>query len=290
MGIEKKTNTFSFSEEILVNQNRKRSQVYTWTYGREQSLPIWFHFVNFETWDGKAQYIHKNPTCTSFEIILEGSMHITINDRKHIVRENELLILPSGEPNVLEVKEGGFCRKFALGFCGTLIQPLLAFFHLPGNEVIKLKDTEKIFSLAERARPLLAAVREDDVPALSGLAVETIMEISRQSSSYHSRLLGNAIYLMNYNQNKKLKISDIAAELNVSQKKLIEIFQQEMGISPIQYFINLKMQNAEALLLNSTMSVAEIAEQTGYATSSIFIREFRKKFGKSPHVYRKKKR
>jgi AraC-like DNA-binding protein len=287
MSVKRKTNVFDISAEVAVNLDTAFSYAVGWEYGRNHAMPLWFEFVTRQTWTGGMEYIHDNPINTSFEIPLDGQVDVVVDGLKYTVGKGELLVLPRGVPNKIMGKSGVTCRKLAFGFSGTLLGQLLSTVHLDATRVLRLTDVGGIYNLVERGRVMLEGKREKDVPALSALAIELIMTISQQCSTYKSPLVANAIYFMNFNIARKITLSEIAAELKISQQKLIDIFKAELHVTPRRHLINLRMAKAESLLLNSRLTVNEIAAQTGYSTAARFIREFKKKFCVSPAAYRK---
>jgi YesN/AraC family two-component response regulator len=58
-------------------------------------------------------------------------------------------------------------------------------------------------------------------------------------------------------------------------------------MSPIDYFIKLKIHYACQLLSQSDMKIKEIADKTGYDDPYYFSRLFKQVMGKSPKEYRK---
>ena len=59
-----------------------------------------------------------------------------------------------------------------------------------------------------------------------------------------------------------------------------------MGRSPQQYLINLRLHNAQNMLLDTDLSVGEIARSVGYDDQLYFSRLFHRYFGTSPREYR----
>ena len=78
----------------------------------------------------------------------------------------------------------------------------------------------------------------------------------------------------------------LAEENNVSYVWLRKAFKEVMGVAPGQYHLNLKIDKATQLLGESSLSISEVAYQTGFESSFYFSRIFRKKTGQSPSEYR----
>lgn len=91
----------------------------------------------------------------------------------------------------------------------------------------------------------------------------------------------------NYKNN--ISISEIAAQCNFSVSRLSHIFKQYGNSSITQYMIKLKMIKAADLLLYTTAGISNIAAELGYNDPNYFSLQFKKYYGVSPKVYRKRK-
>jgi AraC-like DNA-binding protein len=59
------------------------------------------------------------------------------------------------------------------------------------------------------------------------------------------------------------------------------------GISPRQYFLQLKVMRARELLITTDQSIKEISYQLGFDSIYYFSRFFKQKTGMSPSEFRK---
>ena len=79
-----------------------------------------------------------------------------------------------------------------------------------------------------------------------------------------------------------LALEDLAQAAGVSPRQLIRLFQGKLGVSPMRYYRDLRLEVAERLMANSPMPLTEIALATGFANSSHFSTGYRQKFGRAP--------
>ncbi len=96
---------------------------------------------------------------------------------------------------------------------------------------------------------------------------------------------------MNYiekNYSSPIRVEDIAGELHISRKYLCRIFAEYRGISTKEYIISKRLDVASSLLLDSELSISEIAREVGYADYTQLTRLFKVKKGMSPQEYRNK--
>lgn len=85
-----------------------------------------------------------------------------------------------------------------------------------------------------------------------------------------------------------ITIEELADRACLTKSYLIRLFRQHLGQTPLQYVIRKKIQSAQTLLLDSDMSVRQVARTLGFPDVSYFIRLFRKNLGFTPQEYRQK--
>lgn len=103
----------------------------------------------------------------------------------------------------------------------------------------------------------------------------------------NQEIVNTAIVFMNDNVNKLLTLKLIVQHVNVSISHFSSLFKKKAGISPLEYFNQLKMQKACEYLEYTDMLVKEIAFKLGIEDAQYFSRAFFKTIGMSPNVYRK---
>ncbi|MEO0648840.1 MAG: AraC family transcriptional regulator [Cyanobacteria bacterium J06650_10] len=87
---------------------------------------------------------------------------------------------------------------------------------------------------------------------------------------------------------QELKISDLAKRTKLSQSHFCRVFKKAMGLSPYRYIIYRRIAKAKTLLVDTTLSLADISFQCGFYDQSHFILQFRRFTGTTPKAYREK--
>lgn len=82
-------------------------------------------------------------------------------------------------------------------------------------------------------------------------------------------------------------IAAIARQVGLSPRHLETRFRQTLGISPGAFFLNLRLQEARRLILDTALPVQQIALRTGFGSQASFARAFRARFGMSATGLRK---
>ena len=84
-----------------------------------------------------------------------------------------------------------------------------------------------------------------------------------------------------------LRVSELASRSGLSVAHYTVLFRRQIGFSPIDWFLRLRLQWACELLDTSQSSIGEIARQTGFADPYYFTRCFRRIVGLPPRQYRR---
>lgn len=100
--------------------------------------------------------------------------------------------------------------------------------------------------------------------------------------------VGQSINFMLENLNRKLTLENLAEELQLSSSHFSRLFTKQTGHSPIDYFIQLKIQKACRLLDNSDWNIAEVARESGFDDQFYFSRQFRKVMNMPPREYKRR--
>jgi len=84
-----------------------------------------------------------------------------------------------------------------------------------------------------------------------------------------------------------ISLGDLAELANLSPFHFARAFKKSIGLPPYRYQVGLRLEKAQALLRETNLTVAEIAEIVGYDTPQAFARMFRRQSGVCPSKYRR---
>lgn len=88
----------------------------------------------------------------------------------------------------------------------------------------------------------------------------------------------------------KITLEQLASLFHLSPKYLSRYFKEHFHLTLTQYIAHLRMNHARSLLEKTSLSVTEIAMQSGFSGVSFFIREFKRENGLSPGQWRNQQR
>lgn len=94
------------------------------------------------------------------------------------------------------------------------------------------------------------------------------------------------IELMEGHLSEPLSLIDIADNVDLSRRQIERLFRQEMGRSPARYYLEIRVDRARHLLIQSSLPVVEIAIACGFVSASHFSKCYREIYNKSPQQER----
>lgn len=98
--------------------------------------------------------------------------------------------------------------------------------------------------------------------------------------------LAQAIRIFEENLETPPRPSEVAAELGISARQLERLFDRHLGTSPKRYAMELRLNRARNLIVQTEQSLSEIAMASGFTSTSHFSRVFRARYGISPGAQR----
>ena len=123
---------------------------------------------------------------------------------------------------------------------------------------------------------------------LSLLAYEILQELSLSIEKPLPVSVRHAFHFIQQNLHKNITVNEIASYTGISTTHLNRLFREHVKQSPIDYFIEQKINWAAHMLTQTYLSIKEIAFTVGYEDQLYFSNRFKKIYNISPKEYRLK--
>ena len=102
--------------------------------------------------------------------------------------------------------------------------------------------------------------------------------------------LFQALRLMEETVDQPLTMEQVAARTRISARHLQTLFQKNFGVPPHEHYLALRLNAARRRVIESDLSLADIAAGTGFNSASAFSRAYRGQFQESPSETRRRQR
>lgn len=238
--------------------------------------------------------MHRHPNCTEIVFISEGQGTHIIDGQTYATQDGDVLIYNSGTLHDEAAQPSIGTVAYCCGFQGVKIRGL------PANHLISAQG-QPVFGSGEHYDSIkgLMQLLYDQISVNKNadichhLLQALIQLVSRMTVQPDVQLnilahdLGQEVRrFIDERYADELDLQALAKRFNVSRYHLAHCFKASVGCSPIQYMIRRRMGEAQTLLINTALSVTDVAEQVGYRYPGYFNAAFKKVVGVPPGAYR----
>lgn len=164
------------------------------------------------------------------------------------------------------IKNGPVVTLENPGVCLRQMCRIFEMFHVSG----RINEADISRRLVNILTEIMEAVQGNDSPSRSASVAEETVGFMADN------IAGN------------ISLSDLAANVSLSTYYFSHIFKEEMGYSPHEYLIHMRVDKAKYLLKSTDKPIKEIAAMCGLGDACNFSSVFKKVSGYTPAVYRHK--
>ncbi|MFC4104183.1 AraC family transcriptional regulator [Paenibacillus xanthanilyticus] len=164
-----------------------------------------------------------------------------------------------------------------------LVNNLIQLEQLLGIQVLLTPDNRTLFQ-----RLLQIRNPEEIERILIEEAIQPMVRVMKEKTNRQFRSLSDQVAaIVREEYDRELSLELIADRLHYNPNYLSSIFRKEYGITFSEYLMNYRLDMAKKWLIETDLSVKDIAERLQYQNPQNFIRSFRKKENVTPGAYRK---
>ena len=228
--------------------------------------------------------------------IASGKTHFYIGGKDQVVTAGHMVLFQPKEEQHYEYFGEDKPEVYWVHFTGSAVKEILRSYDIPLDEHIFFSGTPAAYTqlfknmieefqtcrvgykemLEMNLRQLFMMIQRTrlEKPPIVTTAVQLEMDYARQYFHDH--------------YNEPINIEEYALSRHTSISLFMRNFKKVFGVSPKQYILNIRMNNAQHLLESTDYTVAEIAAIVGYDNSLYFSRIYHKQKGQAPSDYRKR--
>lgn len=288
--------------KILTDENMME----TIQHGSKE-YPFHFYYDNLELFDFHCIEWHWH---TEFEFVYveTGTVYFGISDKQFALSEGQGVFINSKilhryfsqgnaivpnfvlMPYFIAAQDSLIYQKYVL--------PIMAS---PMDYQIFSQDIPWQAEVLSLMREMMAAQEKaSDVELVNSYLIQKIWHILYQNTdveymgkkeNYSASSQARLQLMMQYIHQKfayNISLSDIADQAKVSKSTALNLFQRYLGISPVTYLVNYRLQEAAKLLASTEKKVTVISKDTGFDSVDYFCKAFKKYYKLTPTEYRKK--
>lgn len=103
-------------------------------------------------------------------------------------------------------------------------------------------------------------------------------------------LMDEALAWMERNYAAHVSLAPLIEHMGYGRSRFFQLFKKKTGLPPNEYLIRLRIRKSRELLTRTDLSIAEIAERTGFSDAAFFSRTFKRLVGVPPNGSRKNRK
>ena len=256
--------------------------------GFDSGLPFSVSLAGISYCDGSYYIKRCKSDCYCIEYIISGRGTIKTEHGNLYPEAGDIYLLYKGEDHYYYSSADEPWVKIWINFSGELVDVLIDTYKLRPHQLFHYNG-EKYF------RDIHATLERRDISSaaiMSRVAIifhRLVQGLSELINKDRKRISSEALALKNYidaNINSQLSTEALASHIYKSQSQAIRIFKAAYGITPYEYYTDIRIKRAMSLLRSTGLSVKEIAYRLSFCDEHYFSNVFKKHTGRSPREYR----
>lgn len=242
----------------------------------------------------KRDYLHTSRNHFALLYLLRGKgKYIDVNGEEYQLQTGNLVFRrPDVKHSIIRDHDGEWL-EFAVTFSKQIYETLITLEIIDtkrdvldiGIDQLKLdklcRFTEKISSYTPSNFPAL-------ILDLQNLFYNLTTEFAEHDSAeFIQNKLKEACRYLSEDLDKPLTIPECAEKLGLGYHLFRKEFRENMGLSPKAYRVNKRIELAQNMMRDDSLSLKEIAAKLNYPDFATFAKQYKRVTGISPAVFRK---
>ncbi|MBQ9481574.1 MAG: AraC family transcriptional regulator [Clostridia bacterium] len=250
----------------------------------QMGVPISVPLVSIVNCTPLYRIYRKKTDLFCFEYILSGTQYI-VEDKKYKVSSGDCYIIYGNRKHLYYADKNDPPKKICICAYGNLISELLKAYGITQTVFHKsnvLPIFEDLISFAQQQPDYYSFCHR------TAIAIHKLIDAisnDTEKSTFIPQYIVEAKNIIDKSAEKKLNLEAVCKQVGISKSQLIKGFKKYYKKTPYNYLVDIKIQTAKILLVNTNSTVKEIAYSLKFPDEYYFSNLFKKKVGVSPSRY-----
>lgn len=229
----------------------------------------------------------------SFTFVVKGKGHYTIEDKTFDIHAGQCFtIFPDLSTTYMADEEDPWEYYFAIVTGEDVLSLIRTIGVSPSNPVVPYKmDSEMLKNLPAMVKAGASGKRLGyDVIGYFLMCMSQIVE-TRSAELNQDKVqdvyVDKAVAYMKTNYPYDISVSGVASYVGIEHSYFYRLFKKRMGVSPREWLVDYRLEQAKKMMEESDISTTEIAHSVGFYDLPHFANTFSSHYGMSPREYRK---
>lgn len=275
----------------------------------QQIIPYKIIFQNIEYGNQMLEEHKKENHGECLEVILEGSGKYKYKDVIFPVKAGDIFVIRGKYTG--EIREAANLKLARIFYHDDfvhvatfkrmsgwqaifVVNPLMGTYQKPENRLHADKETiaefrciiGKMYEEQLNREPGYEQILNSAFFILITLISRKYQQAKQQREDSITRF-AQAVAYMEDRYWEAIKLSDLAAMVNVSERHFMRRFREIYNTTPVQYLLELRLRRSLILLGQPDLTIGQVAMECGFNDPNYFSRSFKRMFQMTPGQYRK---
>ena len=251
-----------------------------------------YYIQSLGKYDVDSSYKVNRLNYNSFLIIVvvAGNIRCHQGDEAATASAGEILLLDCHKPHTYYALNNA--TFYFLHFGGGTTESLHQYVHEQCGLMISCRNIEAFTQTIKQFMAVAQSRGSWSETNVSAEIYRLLMSLLASTSTHRfsqddQQTVRNAAEYISKHLSEKLNVDDLAHQYGYSAGYFSKVFKSSTGFAPYQYIQNARLDYSRHLLSNTTLSIQEIADRSGFTSLANFSFAFRKSSGKTPSDYRR---
>ena len=278
--------------ELQIRANKQ-----TWWLKHFPSIPnkeLYLHECGWEVHNAQGKSKSTGRACYIFHLVVHGKGYYTVKGKTYTVSAPLGFVLPPYETVEYWADKDEPWQYYWVGLNGSLIQELVEKLKIGkdfnDNYIFTSPYTMELIKAYERLMIHTEQCENNEKSYYLGLGIvyEIVGYLLQDSQGTLKKESDVETEILKYVREhyKTVTVNELSEVFYFNRSYIYKIFKKHENCSVKHYILSLRLQEAMRLLLESDMSIAEIAFEVGFNSTVSFCSQFKKFNNKTPGRYR----